>query len=72
MARDESHQDGVANSLLHCGISVVLTARSFRDGLPRLHDSKAPKADAQPRQSTEEHTDAALLVTFSVPLPRRR
>ena len=25
MARDESHQDGVANSLLHCGISVVLT-----------------------------------------------
>jgi len=29
MARDESHQDGVANSLLHCGISVVLTVKHY-------------------------------------------
>jgi hypothetical protein len=43
-----------------------------------MHDKKAPKADAPPRQSAEERADAALLVTsrrpycFSVPLPGRR
>jgi ATP-dependent DNA ligase len=30
MARDESHQDGVVNSLPHCGISVVLTVSGYR------------------------------------------